>query len=204
MGIFASALPRYSGRYTIGLSDIELSLSKPRVFGTTCVSSSPTSIGGADRPVPAFTYDTIFFSLYYPCDPAPARGVPWLTRPIGELLAGWLKFADRQPSNRIWSGVLLFATWCIGARLHIPAYPDAPFARPPKDAKKEKWPLVVFSHGLAGNRRVYSQYCGELASRGFVVAALEHRDGTAPTTSIFGRDGKPKAKVDYISYGEAM
>ena len=212
MGIFTSALPSYSGPYSVGLHDIELSLDKPKSFGTTHVSSSAT-LGGGTRP--AFTYDTVLFSLFYPCDQSTARrqrrrGVEWLERPIREVLGGWLKFAGKQPSNRFFSSFLLFVTWCIGARLYIPAYRDAPFLIPPSSLlpaqreKREKYPLVIFSHGLAGNRRVYSQFCGELASRGYVVAALEHRDGTAPTTSIFGRDGQRKSRLDYITYDEAV
>ncbi|CAJ0565962.1 unnamed protein product, partial [Mesorhabditis spiculigera] len=41
------------------------------------------------------------------------------------------------------------------------------------------FPVVVFSHGLSGARFMYSTYCASLASYGFVVAAVEHRDYSA-------------------------
>ena len=41
--------------------------------------------------------------------------------------------------------------------------------------KFQKFPCVVFSHGLGGSRCVYSSFCLELASYGYVVAAVEHR-----------------------------
>lgn len=64
-----------------------------------------------------------------------------------------------------------------------------------KDAKIEnayainnRWPTVIFSHGLSGNRNCHSILAGSLASHGAVVFCPEHRDGSAISTVI--RDGK--------------
>jgi len=50
-------------------------------------------------------------------------------------------------------------------------------------------PVVVFSHGLGGSRSLYSLICGELASQGYVVLAIEHADGTACAAKLAGGHG---------------
>lgn len=45
----------------------------------------------------------------------------------------------------------------------------------PVTTEKKKLPVVVFSHGYGATRFLCSTVCNELASRGFLVAALEHK-----------------------------
>ncbi|KAF2647181.1 alpha/beta-hydrolase [Lophiostoma macrostomum CBS 122681] len=54
---------------------------------------------------------------------------------------------------------------------------------------KEKFPCVVFTHGMAGMSQSYSHYLGSIASHGYVVAAIEHRDGSGPGTIVHHPNG---------------
>jgi platelet-activating factor acetylhydrolase len=82
---------------------------------------------------------------------------------------------------------------------------------PPGETEEPCFPLLIFSHGLGGTRTTYSSLCGEFASYGFVVIAIEHRDGSGPRTYINlpevdngGVEHSPRAKekgyarVDYV------
>lgn len=55
-----------------------------------------------------------------------------------------------------------------------------------------QFPVIFFTHGLAGNRLSYSQFCGEIASHGIVVAAIEHRDGSGISSTVRHRDRQDK------------
>ncbi|PWZ02935.1 hypothetical protein BCV70DRAFT_169210 [Testicularia cyperi] len=56
------------------------------------------------------------------------------------------------------------------------------------------FPVMIFSHGLAGNRLSYSQYCAELASQGIIVAAIEHRDGSGVSSIVRGEEAPDKSE----------
>ncbi|KAJ2997825.1 Platelet-activating factor acetylhydrolase [Globomyces sp. JEL0801] len=123
------------------------------------------------------TETSILYRMYYPTEELQGTRTAWLTD-------CW--FYAKGYGSFLKIPVFLIA---------LIIYPALSFAKlasfhRPKLAKgqlPEKLPIAVFSHGLAGMRTTYSTLCGNLASRGFIVIALEHGDGSGCATS---RDGK--------------
>lgn len=66
--------------------------------------------------------------------------------------------------------------WFVGSAF-IPCVKNA---KPLQDGPK--LPVIILSHGVGGCRTVSSGICLEMASNGYLVVAVEHRDGTACTT----------------------
>jgi len=42
--------------------------------------------------------------------------------------------------------------------------------------KKQRWNVVVFSHGLGSNMNNYSSLCGWWASHGYIVISIQHHN----------------------------
>lgn len=76
----------------------------------------------------------------------------------------------------------------------MPLHPRAPLK--PTD---KPYPLLIFSHGLAGTRHTYSQYCAALASEGYVVLAVEHRDGSGPAVVLPPEGESRESRVLYYT-----
>jgi len=54
--------------------------------------------------------------------------------------------------------------------VYVPVLWQAPFID-----SNDVFPVIVFTHGLGGNRTTYSTLCSDIASHGYIVAVLEHR-----------------------------
>jgi predicted dienelactone hydrolase len=57
---------------------------------------------------------------------------------------------------------------------------------PPKQATGSPYPLVIISHGYPGNRFLLSHLAENLATKGYVVAAIDHTDSTYSDQGKFG------------------
>lgn len=52
--------------------------------------------------------------------------------------------------------------------------------------KTDPFPLVIISHGYPGNRYLLSHLAENIASKGYVVASIDHTDSTYRTQAAFG------------------
>ncbi len=59
-------------------------------------------------------------------------------------------------------------------------------ARDAEPLTGEAYPLVILSHGYPGNRFLLAHLGENLASKGYVVASIDHTDSTYETQSAFG------------------
>ena len=60
------------------------------------------------------------------------------------------------------------------------------FTDAPAAGEKEKYPVIIFNHGYGSYEMSGSVLCGELASRGYIVASLGH---TREATAVKFKDG---------------
>ncbi|KAI9637631.1 putative platelet-activating factor acetylhydrolase 2, cytoplasmic [Dioszegia hungarica] len=157
---------------------------------------SPTFISNGK---PALNLLDIGYAVYYPSAP-PKRGwlgggegtVHWLSDPKKEVVRGYERFLGKRT---YW--LLVKAMSFFVPRMRFRANRNAPLLPP---SSSSQYPIVVFSHGLAGTRTTYSQYCSALASEGFVVLSIEHKDGSGPlvTVSRGEGDGEKDGLLHYI------
>lgn len=201
MPLLSSKLPAYTGPYAVGTIDLELPCERRNISEAILTETGRS----------AFELETVLFSLYYPAVQESKSQKPkhlWLSEPALHG-AGYARFAHM--SNALTDSVFSAGLWTLAGSTTIPAAVDVPLhgtahvyehvdglEKPLGDYGLPRFPIVVFSHGMASSRTSYTQFCGELASRGYVVAAIEHRDGSAPGTTVMKPDGTTKS-VFHIS-----
>ncbi|SMR52089.1 unnamed protein product [Zymoseptoria tritici ST99CH_1A5] len=200
MPLLSSKLPKPSGQFDVGTIDIEAPCERRRIDDFVFKATGR----------PAFEIETVLFALYYPAvKDAPSRGPQhsWVPKPISLTGEGYARFA--KMSNWLTDNVFTFGLWMLAGSTIIPIEVDSPLhgtvknyrdyetEHPLDDYGLPEFPVIVMSHGMASSRMQYSQYCSELASRGFIVAAVEHRDGSGPGTTIMTPDGKSRDVFHY-------
>lgn len=198
--ILRTSLPYYSGPYSVGFMDIEVPFREPRTY---------SDIRRQDKH--PLVLETVLFSVYYPSgfgsgqEKSPEgrkkwSRATWLPRPRVQTAKGYGKFSGIPgPLSVGWFGLTSMFT-------KLPAFRNAKLAEhwppdhnareggygvkndagtpPPGEPESPIFPLLMFSHGLGGTRTTYSSVCGEFASYGFIVIAIEHRDGSGPRTFV--------------------
>lgn len=187
--MLSSSLPQYTGNFDVGTIDVEAPCTTRRIGDFEYKESGE----------PAFELDTVLFSLFYPSVKGATSSRPkhhWISNSTvtGE---GYARFANvhNTVTNKIFSAGL----HTIVGGTTIPAEVDVPLYGTPSsegdgqtDDVQQQFPLVVFSHGMASSRTDYTHYLGEVASRGYIIAAIEHRDGSCPGTIVMLPDGTSK------------
>ncbi|CAG9763343.1 unnamed protein product [Ceutorhynchus assimilis] len=138
--------------------------------------------------------DAPFLRLYYPTNekPNPEKWISWL--PDDDYLTGLAKVI------MVYKCFLKLLLWWSG-NIKIPAIYGA------KPKTDEPLKCIILSHGLGGTRFLYTNICCELASRGFLIAALEHRDQSACHTFYYSTkadaEADKKTSIDFrhIKFG---
>ncbi|TFA98840.1 Platelet-activating factor acetylhydrolase [Trichoderma ghanense] len=172
------AFPEYTGPYKVGTIDVEIP-----------ASDLPSP---APRPDNAGDVETVLFRVFYPAVATSSEKlISWLPAPQRHYVSAYTKFMG---VGHTLAELLSF----LPRHLHytsIPAHKNAALESATTD--NQRWPTVIFSHGLGGSRNSYSYVAGSLASHGVVVFCPEHRDGSAVTSFVRvpGQSGRLSRRV---------
>ncbi|EMD67478.1 hypothetical protein GGP41_007368 [Bipolaris sorokiniana] len=206
-----SPLPPYTGPYEVGILDVETPVEK-RVIHDALLKATGDKAFELDT-----LAITLYYPSSLPRAPPSQRpwARPWLPQPVGLIGEGYARLAGVPRLSSVFTSAL----WLFGSGTVIPGVVDAPILSSAqhvlgteggsvadfekmmraaeqehqelkRDSESGTLPCMVFTHGMAGMSQSYAHYLGSIASHGYVVAAVEHRDGSGPGTIIHHPDGK--------------
>lgn len=144
-----------------------------------------------------YSEDGLFMRLYYPSKASQqeeTQWIPWLQD--NAYLEGMAKAIYVKPI------LLQFLKWYSrGDTTYLPTrYGE-------KVNTDNKLKCIILSHGYASSRFLISVVCNELASRGYLIAAIEHKDRSAGYTYYYKNkedvqnDKKTPINVKHIKLG---
>ncbi|KAF5287482.1 hypothetical protein FQA39_LY04110 [Lamprigera yunnana] len=145
-----------------------------------------------------YSENGVFFRLYYPTkanvtENEKSKWLPWFEENYLEGLA-----------KALFLKLFLFKVakwWYTDGNILMPSlYGEQVNA-------DNKLKCIIFSHGYASNRFFCSIICNELASRGYLVLAMEHRDGSACYTYYYKskedaqKNNKTPIEIKTVKFG---
>ncbi|KAF2181699.1 hypothetical protein K469DRAFT_713302 [Zopfia rhizophila CBS 207.26] len=212
-----SPLPPYTGPHEVGILDLEVEVEKKVINNAILKETGQPAFELSTIAITLYYPSTPIRPSPSKSQPL-AR--PWLPQPISLIGTGYARLAHVYFPP--FQALFTFTMWLLGSKTVVPGTVDAPLLSKPGEVlvdesgvvaglgkvvgnkgelRKEdeegdddegKFPLVVFTHGMAGMSQSYSHYLGSIASHGVVVAAIEHRDGSGPGSIIHFKGEKER------------
>jgi len=210
-----SPLPPYTGSHEVGILDVETEVQKRTIHDAILKETGEKAFELETLAI------TLYYPSSLPVASPNSRSWarPWLPQPIDLIGTGYARLAGIK--FRPLQLIFTFLLWALGSGTVIPGVVDAPVLSGAervlvdesggagglgkilqaaedeqmelkRDEKSGLLPGVIFTHGMAGMSQSYSHYLGSIASHGYIVAAVEHRDGSGPGTIIHRENGKEK------------
>ncbi|KAK9888149.1 hypothetical protein WA026_000418 [Henosepilachna vigintioctopunctata] len=133
-----------------------------------------------------YSKDGVFMRMYYPTNAVKddennyKKWIPWV--------------ADSSYIEGI-ANVLMLLPVVVRGLMWWSGNTYIPVLYGEKIRKDKKMKCVILSHGLGGTRFLYTNVCCELASQGFIVFALEHRDKSAANTYFYENEEHAKSNI---------